>query len=216
MGKILDDILVYEMRRHDRVLEAWIMRDVEELMQICDMSLVDLGMTLEGPQMAYLNGRLPDNVLAPIPGGRLERSAAIQWNKMRAYIGQRHGVWIAPAGPNSSFRSYAAQVYFWNLYISGRGNVAARPGTSNHGWGRAVDVATPTMAYYIRKYMHLFGWSHDEGARVGEWWHFTYVGGAVKPEPKPDPLRVLTQKERFNVQRLQYHRRLMAKEATCL
>lgn len=193
-----------------------VLRDVEELMEICDLSMVDIGMTIEGPQAAYLNGRLPDSALLAIPGGRLERSAAVQWNKMRAYIGQRHGVWIRPLGPNSSFRSYAAQLYFWNLYRSGRGNTAAYPGTSNHGWGKAVDVASTTMAYYIRLYGHLFGWSHVEGARVGEWWHFTYVGGAVtppKPAPKPNPLRFLTKDERFAVQRLAYHRRQMAIQA---
>lgn len=139
------------------------------------------------------NGRLTDAVLSPIPGGRLEDNAAIAWNDMRAFIGKKHGVWIAPTGPNSSYRSYAGQLYFWRLYQSGRGNVAAYPGRSNHGWGKAVDVATPTMAYYIRKYGHLFGWSWAEGRRVGEWWHFTYVGGYRR---KTDPLAVMTDRER--------------------
>lgn len=104
---------------------------------------------------------------------------------MRKLIGERHGVWIAPLGPSSSYRTYAQQSYFWNLYRSGRGNVAAFPGTSNHGLGIAVDVATQQMAYYIRRYGSRFGWSWDEGRRVGEWWHFRYVGGYRR---KPDPL----------------------------
>jgi hypothetical protein len=164
--------------------------------------------------MALTNGRLPNNVLLAIPGGRLEHSAAIQWNRMRAYIGQRHGIWITPIGPNASYRTYAAQEYFWHLYIIGRGNVAAHPGTSNHGWGKAVDVATTTMAYYVRKYGAQFGWSHAEGARVGEWWHFTYVGGTVAPPaPKPSPLRFLTDREKYVVNRLNYHRQQMLKQA---
>lgn len=200
--------------QHSKIPPEELIAGVEELMAICELSWVDLGMSIEGPQAAYLNGRLPDSALAAIPGGRLERSAALQWNRMRDYIGKRHGVWIRPTGPNSSFRTYAAQVYFWNLYVTGRGNVAAHPGTSNHGWGKAVDVATPLMASYILRYGHLFGWSHAEGARVGEWWHFTYVGGAVAPpKPKPSPLRFLTKNEQFNVNRLAYHRREMAKEA---
>lgn len=114
---------------------------------------------------------------------------------MRSYIGKRHNVWIRPLGPNSSYRTYSAQLYYWNLYRSGRGNVAAYPGTSNHGWGKAVDVATTTMAYYIRRYGSKFGWSHAEGARVGEWWHFTYVGGYRAPEKKRNPYAVLTARE---------------------
>lgn len=141
------------------------------------------------------NGNLPGSALAPIPGGQLAKPAALRWNAMRSYIGLKHGVWIAPLGPSSSYRSLDRQRYYWHLYQTGRGNVAAYPGTSNHGWGNAVDVATTTMAYYIGKYGHMFGWSHAEGARVGEWWHYTYIGGgAINVGPtaqqKKDRLRV--------------------------
>lgn len=131
---------------------------------------------------------------------------------MRAYIGQRHGVWIAPLGSNSSYRTYAAQQGFWNLYRSGRGNVAAYPGTSNHGWGRAVDVASQTMAYYIRRYGARFGWSWAEGRRVGEWWHMTYVGGGEVLKPKPSPYRFNTREERAWISKLLYHRRGMRRQ----
>jgi hypothetical protein len=131
------------------------------------------------------NGRLSRGSLSSIPGGQLEHNAAAAWNDMRQYIGSRTGVWIRPLGGASSYRSYAQQSYFWNLYKSGRGNVAAVPGTSNNGWGRAVDVASPAMARAISRVMGRFGWSHAEGARVGEWWHYTYVGGAYKPKTKP-------------------------------
>lgn len=150
---------------------------------------------------ASSNGRLPSDMLSSIPGGRLEHKAARAWNDMYAYIGKQHGIWIRPTGPNSSYRTYAAQQYFWNLYQSGRGNVAAYPGTSNHGWGKAVDVATPTMAYYIRKYGSRFGWSWAEGQRVGEWWHFTYVGG-YDPPKKKKPFWFLTSTEEEKVKAL--------------
>ena len=152
------------------------LHDVHELMGICEISWPDIGCAIEGPQCAYANGRLPDSALASIPNGRLERNAARSWNAMRSYIGNRHGVWIRPLGPNSSYRTYASQQYFWNRYKRG-GNVAAYPGTSNHGWGKAVDVQTTAMAYYIRVYGGKFGWSWDEGRRSGEWWHMRYVGG---------------------------------------
>lgn len=124
---------------------------------------------------------------------------------MRAEIIRLGGPAIRPLGANSSYRLYAVQLRFWNLYRSGRGNVAAYPGTSNHGWGKAVDVATQQMAAWIRRVGPRFGWSHAEGARVGEWWHFTYVGGYVPR--KPDPLRFLTAHERRIVRE---YRRLRA------
>ena len=138
--------------------------------------------------VAYANGRIPGSALASIPGGRLERNAANAWNAMRQYIGSRTGVWIRPLGGQSSYRDIGGQNYFWSLYRSGRGNVAAVPGTSNHGWGKAVDIATTTMAALVRQHGPRFGWSWAEGRRVGEWWHFTYVGGSYRAKK---PFRVL-------------------------
>ena len=43
---------------------------------------------------------------------------------------------------NSGFRTVARQKYFCDLYQSGRGNLAARPGTSRHGIGTALDLNT--------------------------------------------------------------------------
>jgi TP901 family phage tail tape measure protein len=41
------------------------------------------------------------------------------------------------------FRTRAEQQYYWDLYQSGQGNLAARPGTSNHeqGLGMAADIS---------------------------------------------------------------------------
>jgi hypothetical protein len=159
--------------------------------------------------MAYANGRIPSSALASIPGGKLEKSAAAAWNAMRADIGKRTGVWIRPLGGQSSYRSYAGQQYFWNLYRSGRGNVAAYPGSSNHGWGRAVDIATPQMAALVRQYGPRYGWSWAEGRRVGEWWHFTYVGGyKAKPKAPPKPRYwYMTKTERWHALNLEKRRR---------
>jgi hypothetical protein len=74
--------------------------------------------------MAGLNGNLPPSMLKPIPSGRLSNEAAAAWNAGPARAG------LKPLGPNSSYRSYAMQEYYWNLYVSGKGNLAARPGSS--------------------------------------------------------------------------------------
>jgi D-alanyl-D-alanine carboxypeptidase len=148
------------------------------------------------------NGRLPASVLSPINGGRLSKSAARAWNAGPGRAGCR------PLGPNSSYRTYERQVYYWELYQSGRGNLAARPGTSNHGWGNAVDLAQPSMRTWIDNNGARYGWRKVEAA--SEWWHVNYVGGY---KPPPDPLRHLGPKQRAAANRLLYHRREANREA---
>ena len=133
--------------------------------------------------MSYANGRLPAKSLTPIPGGRLRKGApAKSWLAMRWYISRKTGTWLRPTGSMSSYRTYAQQQTLWYLYTSGKGALAARPGTSNHGSATraAVDVPTPAMQAAIRKYGYLFGWG-IAGGRLGsdapsEPWH------AMKPD----------------------------------
>jgi hypothetical protein len=152
------------------------------------------------------NGRLPDSALAAIPGGRLRKDAADAWLAMRAYIGKTKGVWICPTSVRTAYRPYADQEYFWNLYRNKGGALAARPGTSNHGWGIAVDLPTPAMQAAVRDHGHEFGWG-IRGGRLGsdapsEAWHCTWHPGSYsateryKPAPKPHPYHALTDGER--------------------
>jgi D-alanyl-D-alanine carboxypeptidase-like protein len=137
------------------------------------------------------NGVFSGANTAAIPGGRLWTEAAHAWNDMRAAAiedGMDPAAFV-PNGPASSARSVEAQRWFWNH----RPPAAAPPGTSNHGWGLAVDVATRIAAAWILKHGQRFGWSWDEGRRVGEWWHFRYVGGY---RPRRAALAHLTQDER--------------------
>lgn len=131
--------------------------------------------------MAYRNGRLPASALSDIPGGRLAKGAAARsWMAMRWYIHKKTGTWIYPTGPASSYRSLAKQQEFWNNYTSGKGPLAARPGTSNHGWGKAVDLPLPAQQAAVRKYGHLFGWGIAGGKlssdAPSESWHATFRG----------------------------------------
>ena len=137
------------------------------------------------------NGVFSGANTAPIPGGRLWTEAARAWNAMRAAAieGGLSPRDFVPAGPASSARTVDAQRWFWNH----RPPPAAPPGTSNHGWGLAVDVRTRVAAAWILKHGHRYGWSWDEGRRVGEWWHFRYVGGY---RPQRSPLAHLTRSER--------------------
>ena len=129
------------------------------------------------------NGALLTGDLAAIPGGNLRKDAAAAWNAMHADIKKKTGIDIRPSGSRSSYRTLYWQKYFWNEYQAGRGNLAAVPGTSNHGWGLAVDVATPDMANAINKYGAPYGYQKKWSDGVGEWWHFKFREGVYKPKP---------------------------------
>ena len=148
------------------------------------------------------NGNLPPSALTPVPPGRLENQAAAAWNAGPGKAGCRL------LGPNSGYRSLAMQNHYWAEYQSGRGNLAARPGTSNHGWGRAVDLAEPWMRTWIDRNGARYGWKKTEA--MGEWWHVNFVGGY---RPPPSPLRHLGPKQRAAANRLLYHRREANREA---
>lgn len=150
------------------------------------------------------NGNLAASALGSIPGGRLEKATAASWNRLRARIGKETGVWICPTSSRTAYRTYSEQQYFWNLYRSGRGNLAARPGTSNHGWGLAVDVATTRMAQLINRYGAPYGWQKRWSDAPSEWWHFKYApqndqhkgeSPATKPKHK-HPYHSLTEGEK--------------------
>src|SRR4249919_3904806 len=133
------------------------------------------------------NGRLPASDLAPIPGGRLRTDAAAAWRRLRAEIGKSDGIWICPTSSRTAYRTYAEQEYFWNLFQSGKGNLAAKPGTSNHGWGTTVDVPTKVMRSAIDKHGAPFGWSKTWSDAPTEWWHIRYDPGHDEHKGEPAP-----------------------------
>lgn len=135
--------------------------------------------------MAYENGKLPDSALADIKGGRLTVEAAAGWNAMNVEARSR-GVELLPAASDCAYRTYAEQEYYWNLYQSGQGNLAAKPGTSNHGWGNAVDVDTPDMRDMLDSIGAKYGWSKSWSDAPTEWWHICYQAGHYDgPDPGP-------------------------------
>jgi len=44
---------------------------------------------------------------------------------------------------NSGYRSFEEQAALYDKYINHGGALAAKPGTSRHNWGRAMDVSAP-------------------------------------------------------------------------
>ena len=99
------------------------------------------------------NGRLPDSLLTTVtPQCRVVNEIAPQLTALLQAANQQ-GIALAPehtsflppgvSGPprvESCYRSYEMQVWWRNYYcFIGGCQYAAVPGTSVHGWGRAVD-----------------------------------------------------------------------------
>ena len=132
------------------------------------------------------NGKLPASALTKVGPGYLEAGAASRFIAMQQEA-RRLGLTVPElSGANSGFRrlgsqgdyrrrEYGSQWYFWEAYIAGAGNLAAKPGRSNHGWGRAVDLRTPAMRTTVNKIGAKYGWKKVEAP--SEWWHVNYVGG---------------------------------------
>lgn len=126
----------------------------------------------------HQNGRIPASLMTEVASGhRLESSAAEQWSAMRE-AAAADGVNLSLT---DSYRSYDAQV----AVRRDKGHVVATatPGTSVHGWGRAVDanVNDPETLAWLRENAGRFGWVNPAWAqREGksyEPWHWEFTGG---------------------------------------
>lgn len=84
---------------------------------------------------------------------------------------------------NEGGRTYARQQQLYNLYLSGRGNLAARPGTSMHESGRALDLGGPFQNAGSREHRWLqanagrfgFKWT-GKNFKQFEPWHWEWHG----------------------------------------
>lgn len=117
------------------------------------------------------NGRIPAAALQPVgsTGHLLWAPAAASLDSMIS-TASRDGVRI---GITDSYRSYDAQVDVARrkgLYAEG--GLAAVPGTSDHGWGRSVDLNLDhTPQTWMRTNAGRFGHVEDVPR---EPWHWTY------------------------------------------
>lgn len=121
------------------------------------------------------NGMLPPEALASIGGGhRLAHAAAAAWNRLVAETGRRVGI-------TDSYRTYAQQVDVKRRKPS----LAATPGTSNHGWGTALDLVVGGFGsetyQWLMNNAPRYGWNNPAWARRGgskpEPWHWEYRHG---------------------------------------
>ena len=139
---------------------------------------------LGGSTPVGLNGNLPASMLTPIGVGnhRLQPAAANAFKAMSA-AAKAAGI---PLPITDSYRTYDAQVRLKRE----KGNMAATPGRSNHGWGLALDISTGGDKSKI------FNWLVNNASRFGwrgplskpyEPWHWEFAGtGTSKPMAAPN------------------------------
>ncbi len=124
----------------------------------------------------YANGLLPDSVLCPLSvggGARLRSDAAAAFERLNA---------ARPMCVTDSYRSYSQQVDVYQR----KPDLAAIPGTSNHGWGIAVDFGCGVEQFGSAAYLWMkanagrYGWVHPAWAEPGggkpEPWHWEFTG----------------------------------------
>ena len=114
-----------------------------------------------------LNGQMdPDffSDLENIQGeGSLLTPAAKAFNKMaKAYQEDTGGQKLRV---NASYRPVGIQVEMKRNQLSRQGNPAATPGTSNHGWGLAVDINTEDQDGKTKFRSDIFQWLTQNAGR---------------------------------------------------
>lgn len=126
------------------------------------------------------NGRIPVSLLPAVPwstGHRLRPDALNELIPLDAAYKERFGRHLCIT---DSYRTYAEQV---DVYARKPG-LAARPGTSNHGLGRALDLCGGIQSFDSPEHVWLaangprYGWRNPPWAlRYGsrpEAWHFSW------------------------------------------
>jgi len=130
----------------------------------------------------------------------LEENAAAAWSALNDEFIKKWGQPIPVSGHLSHYRTFQQQQQLWNNYKNDTGNLAAVPGSSNHGWGIALDLdgmytpggdrgATSDRFDYVytEKYNWLYengqqfeitnpSWARDRAPGQDEPWHWEYVG----------------------------------------
>jgi hypothetical protein len=110
--------------------------------------------------------------LVEVAGAEAEVHTAIAFRAM-AKAASRAGLDLRI---RSGFRSLAQQKRLYRAYRKGTGNLAARPGYSNHESGRALDIFITDHKVYEWLVAHAAKYGFHRTV-PGEAWHWEYLGG---------------------------------------
>lgn len=118
--------------------------------------------------VAWDNGRrLGPIEVVMIDGKPVAKRTAEAFLRMRD-AARRDGVTLRI---NSGFRTYEEQERLYRLYRQGRGNLAAKPGYSNHQDGKALDLntATPGVLSWLNRNAARFGFRRTVPSEPWHW-----------------------------------------------
>ncbi len=134
------------------------------------------------PTTGFPNGTIPEDALCPLwgtSGHMLRADAAAAFDALSKKYAE---TFAKPICVTDSYRSYPEQV----AVRKAKPTLAAVPGTSNHGWGVAVDLCDGVQTFGSPQHVWLaenamaFGWFHPSWAQAGgskpEAWHWEYAG----------------------------------------
>lgn len=164
------------------------------------VALASLAAACVPPTEPAQNGRLPDSALTTVlPACRIANDVADPLRRL-LYTAWSDGVWVQPEtqayvaplpGPptiQSCYRDFDMQVWWRNFYcFFGNCDMAAVPGTSVHGWGRAVDFEdgageltfSSTGYQWLQANAARFGFVHPAWAEPWgsspEAWHWEHA-----------------------------------------
>ncbi len=123
----------------------------------------------------YVNGQPRSITVSSVGNGKYMRTdAANAFNRMKADAA-RAGINLSVV---SGFRTMDQQRYLYDQYLHHGGNLAARPGYSNHQGGVSADINMPggyggSTYRWLQSHGRAYGFVNDVG---GEPWHWTYRG----------------------------------------
>jgi zinc D-Ala-D-Ala carboxypeptidase len=150
---------------------------VRPVLQGCDGRVSDY---------SYPNGQVPSDELCGLtfaPGHHLRADAAVSLAMLNIAYRSRFGHDLCLT---DSYRTLASQASL----AARKPGLAARPGTSEHGMGLAVDFCGGVQTYRSQRYDWMranaptFGWANPEWAippsSREEPWHWEYVVGERK------------------------------------
>jgi hypothetical protein len=142
------------------------------------------------------NGEIPKDLLAKVDFGGylLEKHAAVKFSALNKAFKEKFGKNFTISGPYRTI-DVGINIFDWDLFNrtgacrkkgSNGKTAAAKPGTSKHGWGQAMDIGGfgqgPGNAYFdwmeinAKKYGWINpAWAKKPGAGY-EPWHWEYIG----------------------------------------
>lgn len=140
-----------------------------------------VGDCVGGPVHRYPNGQIPLSALCPLgaPGHYLRADAAHAFGQLAAAYAAEFAEGLCIT---DSYRTVESQVQLF----AAKPDLAAVPGTSDHGWGTAVDLCGGIESFgtpqheWMRANAPLYGWFHPSWAQADgsrpEPWHWEYGG----------------------------------------